>query len=114
MKVFGHEYGFLLTVGAAADIGNLCPNGDIEKLGDALNGSFSRTIDTTIGIMVAMSKGYEYNRAFENPDYTPNPLTAEIIKALPQTAFSELEGEALKAFTASNERTVEVEAAKKN
>lgn len=116
MNIYGKEYGFMLTVGASADIADLCPEGDIERLGEALEGAFSKTLDVTVGMMVAMSKGYEMNKAYEEPGYIPDPLTKDILKSLPQKVFAEVEAEAVKAFSTSKERTVEVEEpkAKKN
>lgn len=113
MKIFNYDYGFLLTVGASAEIADLCPNGDIEKLGEALDGAYSHTLDITNGMIVAMSRGYEMNKAFENPGYEPHPLTKDVLMALPQSVFAEVEAEAVKAFSASKERAVEVEAKKK-
>ena len=116
MNIFGHDYHFLLTVGASADIADLCPEGDIERLNEALTGAYSHTLDVAMGMIIAMSKGYENNRELVDPGYVPKPLTRDQLLNLTQQEFAALEEEAVKAFAVSKERAVEVDTpeAKKN
>ena len=113
MTVFGREVGFLLTVGASAEIAELCPDGDIGKLVEVLSGTTSATLTNTARIIVALSRGYESNRAFSEPGYVPRPLTVQEVLALPQSVFLAMQKEAVAAYTASNQTRVEVEEDKK-
>lgn len=113
MTVFGREVGFLLTVGAAAEVSELCPDGDIGRLRDALTGSTAKELRITAELVSALSRGYEENRAFSEPGYTPRPLTVREVSALPQSVFLAVQKEAVAAYTASMQTRVEVEEDKK-
>lgn len=108
MYIFGKDYGFMLTVGASGEIADLCPDGDIERLGEALEGSYNQTLNVATGMIVAMSRGFETHRAFEEPGYKADPLTRDMILALSQADFKALEEEAVAAFSSSTRRSVEV------
>ena len=69
MQVYGREVGFRFTVGASAKIADLCPDGDIERLGELLDGSYGQVSRDTAAIVVALSEGYEQAQRFENLAY---------------------------------------------
>lgn len=113
MKIFGQEYGFKLTVGASAEIAKLCPDGDMERIGEVLNGSFADTIDFTAAFIEAMARGYDGAELYAGKEITHKPLTAEMVKALPISEFRMVQDVALKAFTEDTQSTVELAPAKK-
>lgn len=113
MKIFGHEYGFMLTVGASEEISGLCPGGDLSRLGEVLQGTYSQTIGTVTTMITAMSRAYDLNKAFEGEPQDHPELTAEMLKALPQDKFLEVQNEAMAAFRNDTKPTVEVEPSKK-
>ena len=113
MNIFGNEYGFMLTVGASEEISELCPDGDLSRLGEVLQGSYSQTIGTVTKMLLAMSRAYDLNRAFEGHPQDHPELTANMLKALPQDKFLEAQGEAMAAFRNDTKTTVEVEPSKK-
>ena len=100
MQVYGREVGFRFTVGASAKIADLCPDGDIERLGELLNGSYGQVSRDTAAIVVALNEGYEQAQRFEDPAYKPRPLM-------------ELQQAALAAWVEDKKPTVEVEPEKK-
>lgn len=113
MQVHGREVGFRFTVGASAKISDLCPDGDISRLGEVLEGQYGRVARDSAAIIAALSEGYEQAIAFETPGYRAQPLTVEEIMALRMSEFAGLQTAALAAWSEDSKPTVEVEPAKK-
>lgn len=113
MKIFGEDYGFMLTVGASAQIADLCPDGDLNRMGELLSGRMSKTIDFTASFIAAMAKGYDDAKRYEGEEITHKPLTADMVKSLPSEVFAEVQKTALAAFRGDTKTTVEVEPSKK-
>lgn len=114
MQVYGREVGFRFTVGASAQIADLCPEGDIQRLGELLDGQYGQVSRDTAAIVAALSEGYEQARRFEDPAYKPRPLSAEEVMSLRPAEFMELQKAAMAAWAADKETTVEVEPEKKD
>lgn len=114
MNIFGHEYGFALTVGASSEIADLCPDGDLSRISEILStDSFSSSAKAGAGIAVAMAKAYDEIKKFSGETVDHTPLTVEMVFALTQPEFMAVMGEALSAFGADVKQTVEVEPSKK-
>lgn len=113
MQIYGREVGFRFTVGASAKISDLCPDGDISRLGEVLEGQYGKVARDSAAIIAALSEGYEEACAFENPGYTPKPLTVEEVLTLRMGEFAQLQQAALAARTEDSKPTVEVEPEKK-
>ena len=113
MKIYDEEYGFMLTVGASAEIADLCPDGDLNRMSELLQGRFSQTINFTASFIQAMAKGFDDAKRFAGEEVTHRPLTAEMVKALPSNVFKDVQAAALAAFRGDTETTVEVAPSKK-
>lgn len=113
MQIHGREVGFRFTVGASAKISDLCPDGDISRLGEVLEGQYGRVARDSAAIIAALSEGYEQACAFENPGYKPQPLTVGEVLTLRMGEFAQLQQAALAAWTEDSKPTVEVEPEKK-
>ena len=113
MKIFGDEYGFMLTVGASAAIADLCPDGDLNRMGELLEGRFSDTVKFTAAFVAAMAKGFDDARRFSGEEVTHKPLTAEMMLSLPSSVFKDVQSAALAAFKGDVSTTVEVKQSKK-
>lgn len=121
MQVHGREVGFRFTVGASAKISDLCPDGDITRLGEVLEGSYGKVVRDTAAIIVAMNEGYATALAFETfgradigGDWRPpRPLTVDEVLSLRESEFIQLQQAALAAWTEDSKPTVEVEPEKK-
>lgn len=113
MKIFDEEYGFMLTVGASAEIADLCPDGDLNRMSEVLNGRFSQTINFTAAFIQAMAKGFDDAKRFAGEEVTHRPLTAEMVLSLPSNVFKDVQAAALAAFKGDTETTVEVAPSKK-
>lgn len=121
MQVHGREVGFRFTVGASAKISDLCPDGDITRLGEVLEGSYGKVVRDTAAIIVAMSEGYAAALAFETfgradigGDWRPpRPLTMDEVLSLRESEFIQLQQAALAAWAEDGRPTVEVAPEKK-
>lgn len=113
MQIYGREVGFRFTVGASAKISDLCPDGDITRLGEVLEGQYGKVARDSAAIIAALSEGYEQARLFEEPGYKPRPITAEEAMSLTMSEFAQLQQAALAAWLADSKPTVEVEPEKK-
>lgn len=114
MIIHGKERGFCLTIGATIEIAEFCPNGDISKIGDAITkGGYAVQMSNICKMIVALNRGYEERRAFEEPGYVPDPLTEQEVRSLTTTDLTMLQGEAMVAFSRDSETTVETKTPKK-
>lgn len=113
MQVHGREVGFRFTVGASAKISDLCPDGDITRLGEVLDGQYGQVTRDTAAIMAALSEGYEQARSFEVPGHEPDPLTVDELFSLRPSEFSALQQAALASWAEDSKPTVEVDPEKK-
>lgn len=114
MQIYGREYGFKLTVGASARIADLCPGGDLSKVGELMQGRYSKITRAGADFIVALSEGFETARKFEAPGYEPRPLSRELLMSLDPKTFTAVQQAAMDAFARDQRTTVEVEASKKN
>lgn len=115
MELYGHEYRFRLTVGAACDIANRCKDGDLKNFQELISGAqFAQATDGRAWFIVAMNRGEEEARSFEQPDYKPQPLTVSMLRTLDIQTFNALLSEATEAFAEGLQTTVGVAPAKKN
>lgn len=113
MIINGKERGFLLTIGASAEISDLCPQGDLSRLGEVFSQSYAKQIRVTAKLIAAMSRGYENQKHYEDPSYEADPLTVDEIMTLDTNTFQELTHEVMQKFGADQKPTVEVEDKKK-
>lgn len=115
MIIHGKERGFALTIGATIEIAEFCPNGDISRIGDAITrGGFARQMTNICKLIVALNKGYEERRAFEEAGYIPDPITEAEVRSLTTADLTVLQEAAMAAFLKDSETTVEVKPPKKD
>ena len=113
MNIRGRDIRFLRTVKTACDIAKLCPDENLSRFGELFNGSVSAINQNGAKLIHLMNVGYEMNRHFDDPSYTPNPISEEEVMYLDDDTFQELFKEMLAAFT-GDVQTVETDESKKN
>lgn len=113
MIVHGKERNFKLTVGAALAIANLCPGGDLERLDEVLSGNYAKIINNVVSVVLALQAGAEDARKLDEPDYTPDYMTADELLALEPHEFKAIEQAAIFAYKADITPNVEVTPKKK-
>ena len=113
LKIYGEEYGFKLTIGASAAIADLCPDGELERMDEVLQGKVSDTLKFTASFIEAMAKGFDDAKRYAGEEVTHRPLTADMVMSLPSADFREIQAAALASFREDLQQTVEVAPAKK-
>ena len=113
MNIFGNEYGFMLTVGASAEIAEMCPDGDLTRIGEVADAKTADTIRFTAKFVSAMAKGFDDAKRYAGEEVTHRPLTAEMVMSLPSADFQEIQAAAIAAFKDGLQQTVEVAPPKK-
>lgn len=112
MDIHGRNIGFLRTVLATCEIADLSPDGDVNRFDSLLQSpKYAVTQRAAAGFIAALSKGYEMAKAFDDPKYSPKPLSVNEALNLDENTFNELFMEALTAWT-GEKPTVEAEEVK--
>lgn len=118
MEIFGHEYGFLYSVGAQQEISDLCPEQDLTKLASLLDGTIKAKTAVYMDLICILSKWYEkaaFAKALaEGREYAEKPLTRDLLMIMDQEQFAAVQLAAFQTLKKDKAQTVETEAAKKN
>lgn len=112
MQIRGREINFLRTVKASADISKLCPDGDLERIGELFDKVYN-VVEVGAHIIHYLNEGYEMNKHFDDPSYQPNIISIEEIMYLDEVTYQELMQSAMNSFS-NIETTIEIEETKKN
>ena len=112
MELNGREVHFRRTIWATNAVMQMCPDSDISKFGDLLNGTAPDQILTMAAFLTILSEGYEQAKEFEERrkgnTYTKDPITMDEIMALEDMdVFNQLQTEAVGAWIADAKQTVE-------
>lgn len=100
MTIRGREIRFMCTVEAHHKISAIAQDNNIDTVLHMLQDP-SDTVALYTNVVLftaAMSEGFEQHRAWEEPDYTPNPLTLDELAHLRRKELDTLFGEAMEAF----------------
>lgn len=117
MTINGREVGFRRTIGADVDIGEICPGGDLGRVGELFGdtGNIAMNIGAFVKVMLILNKWYEATARLNDPTYNPAPLTEVELLSLDEDTFYALEGEMMDAWARDTKQTVEaVPTSKKN
>lgn len=114
MIVYGKERGFLMTVGASAEIAKLCPGQKLENLSAVFSADAgdADSLETTAKLICALNRGYETNQRFTDPSHKADPLTVDEVLSLQVEDFKKLQAEAVAAMLPKRE--IQTESVKKN
>lgn len=113
MIINGREIKFLRTVKATADMAKLCPDGDINRMGELFSGNLPTTLETGAKIIHFLNEGYEMNKHFMDRSYQPQIIGVEEILYLDDQTFTELMKSAMDSLGVGAETTIELEEPKK-
>lgn len=114
MLIHGKDRRFLLTIGASSELSELCPNGDIAKLGDLMTkATYAENLRIIVKLAVAMNKGFELNRKYGNEGYEPDVITEEELMSLTPAELKDLQEAVIRAFAGDIAPQIELEPEKK-
>lgn len=114
MIINGREIKFLRTVKTTSNIANMCPDKDINRIGELFSGDLSTTLETGAKFVHYLNEGYEMNKHFNDKTYQPQVIGVEEIMFLDDKTFTELINEAMAKISEGAEQLIEVEPSKKN
>lgn len=115
MMIHGREVGFRFTIGASIAVGELCPEGDLSRMGELFEGkSYGDIAAQTAKLAAILSRANEDAVAYDGSRKPERPLSEDEIMTLTQDEFQTVQAEVIKAYGADTARTVEVEPSKKN
>lgn len=87
---------FERTVWAEKQLSNLCPNNDIKRLNDILQGdNTTKQFEMMQDMVIIMHQAYERKQKFLNSEFEPIEVTREFLDCLNEEELSNL---ALRAF----------------
>lgn len=113
MKIYGHEYGMLYTVGAQQELAELCPDKDLKRLKEVTEGRINEVTPEAAKIPMILSDWHERAKslqaAAEGGTYTPAPLSWDVIQMLTVQEFGALMTEAFLTMSRDMGRTVEAD-----
>ena len=114
MKINGREIKFLRTVKATSDLARLCPDGDINRIGELFDGSdLATTIESGAKLIHFLNEGYEMHKAFTEPGYKPDIISVDEIMYLDDATYTKLIESAMKGLGIGAETTIELQEPKK-
>lgn len=112
MKIRGREINFLRTVKTTCDLVELCPDKDINRIGEIFGGEVDKIQKNAAILIHSLNEGYEMNKHFDDPSYEPKIISVDEIMYLTQEEYQDLLNEAMKVFN-DVETTVEGVSTKK-
>lgn len=115
MEIYGKEYGFKLTVGAACEIAERCPGGELKNVRSIITGggSHGETVKQRTELILSLNRGYAEAQKFETGESAPL-LTAKLLQTLAPGKFGDVFSAAVEAFFEGLGVTVAVDDSKKN
>lgn len=115
MEIYGKEYGFKLTVGAACEIAERCPGGELKNVRSIITGggSHGETVRQRTELILILNRGYAEAQKFETGESAPL-LTAKLLQTLAPGKFGDVFSAAVEAFFEGLGVTVAVAEPKKD
>lgn len=110
MKIHGKDIRFKLTTGASGEIADLCPNRDLNKIGDMLSGAYSDTLMTSEKFCRILNRWHVRSEKFEGRE--ADLLEDGEILALSPDEYRQAMQEAMNAFTADTKQEVKAKPVK--
>lgn len=107
MEIRGKEIQFLRTVKATCELAKLCPDQDIERVGELFNGTMPTTVEIGAKIIHFLNEGFEMNKHYNDPTYQPQVISVDEIMYLTEKTYVALMKEAMASFGIGTETSIE-------
>lgn len=99
---------FARTMWANIQLAKLCPNNDINRLGDVVStNDFVAQVDTMMSIIQILNESYERKAHFEDDSHEVDIITREELENLNEAELTLLVNKAFEVFGIDGETTVE-------
>lgn len=104
------EIKLMRTVNANMEIARLCPNKNMKRFGEIVNGEDSeKSFESMIQIIMICNKAAEEFEHFKDPTYEMQPVTREELCFLTEEQLGALCVRALDQIKKDGETTIEIE-----
>lgn len=114
ITVQGMEYDLDLTVGSFAEISEICPGGDFSRIDELFKLPAGKEMIVSAKMLAALSKGAEERKCFEDPSYSPRPLTYQVLVNLPLLEYNPIHAQLASIISGClSEQKVTTETSKK-
>lgn len=114
ITVQGTEYDVDLTVGAFAEISEICPGGDFSRIDELFKLPVGKAMIAAAKMLAAMSKGAEERKHFEDPSYSPHLLTYQALVNLPLLEYKPIHAQLASIVSKClSEQKIQTETSKK-
>lgn len=114
MKIYGKEFSFFMSVGATAEIAELCKDGNIENLRLIFELPQAEQLLTIAKMVCILANAYEQKKFYESfGNYEKQILTEDIVLSLPSDEFTSMQNEMLEAIINGSKRNVVLKEPKK-
>ena len=114
MQVFGREITFRRDWGANIKIAKMCPGHNLSRMQELFaEDDFVVMAGVNTQLLVILSESGERHKAYEDPSYTPRPLTEDEIMMLSDEEVTELLNEAMAAMQTDSKTEIETKPVKK-
>ena len=109
MIIHGKEREFLFSIGAYAELSEMCPEEDLSKIDKLfLERSIPVLMPTMAKMAVILNTAAEENAAFNGKE-SKDPLTIKEVMAIPASQWVELQTAIMEAFSQGNKVSVHIE-----
>ena len=110
MNVHGKEIGFALTVGASIELARMCPENDIQKIGELFGDTYLANMENIVKFLSIMSKGFKDAEWIDGRQ--ADSLSEDMIRSLRPDELTELMNEAMASFKMDSTGEIEAESKK--
>ena len=110
MDIHGKEIGFALTVGASIELARMCPNNDIQRIGELFGDTYLANMENIVKFLCIMSKGFKDAEWIEGRK--ADALTEDMVKAMRPDELTELMTKAMDSFKVDSSGEIETETKK--
>lgn len=111
MIIHGKDIRFKLTTGASGEIADLCPNRDINRIAEMMNGAFGDSVRVCDKFCVILNKWYVRSEKYAGRE--ADSLDEGEILVLDPDDYKKVMQEAMRTFAGDTAQEVEVKATKK-
>lgn len=113
MILHDKERRFKFTVNTAIEIAKICPDNNIERLGEVISGGdFTKTLPDICRFIIAMNHGYESAAKYEDPSHEIDVITMDELLNTEFEDIMKVLDAAMSVYENDSKREIKTEASK--
>ena len=111
MIIKGKERGLEFNVQSHREISEMCPDNDLANIAKLYTNSRD-SVQNVIRMAIALNRGFEDHKAYDNPNYKPEYLTEDDFKFMAYEEIAKLENEVNDCMVNGRKTEIETEPVK--